>query len=668
MKRFIYIGALFLMVLSLKVSGQETGVPALGAQVFVEPGQTPEQIDSWFGCLESSGFSFARIRMFGSHMLRQDGSWDFELYDQAFKAAERHNIKLFATLFPVTDELTDVGGFKFPKDDKNLEAVGDYIDHVVGHFKDFPALYAWVLQNEPGPGSMKAPSTPLSEKMRRELEAGRTKEERTGYLKADFSEQEFLRRYTVWYLDWIDKRISATDAGHYRHINPHQILSTLPEYDFRALGDIITSLGASMHLSWHFGYFERPEFPVGVSLMSDIIRSSALDKPFWITELQGGNVTASGYRVLCPTATEIPQWLWTGISAGAEGVIFWTLNQRAAVSEAGEWGLLTYQNTPSDRLSAAAEVASTLSSHKDVFENASPAGSGITVLYNTPSLWMQKINAATIKDTENEGRSDGAVMKSIAAAYEAICSWGVTPQVCDMEYFDWNDAEGKAVVLPDVISIPSCYYDSIRRFVENGGRLIATGLTGYYDGTMKCSFMGGFPLADVFGADISEFKAEADYFSLPPVAGCKLESHLFRGVIQPDGAEVMTFFGNDPCAVRHTYGKGEVIWVPAMIDLGCWHRNEKALSLFYGNMLKKEIASAPVRLRRPAGGLLIRTMDCGDKLVTVIINKSGRRIKARISTEAGNPEIIYGSGSVSPRRIRIGDEETIVTVWNNKQQ
>lgn len=59
--------------------------------------------------------------------------------------------------------------------------------------------------------------------------------------------------------------------------------------------------------------------------------------------MQGGNVTASGREVLCPTAREITQWLWTGIAAGAEGVIFWTLNQRASALEAGEWGMLDFQ-------------------------------------------------------------------------------------------------------------------------------------------------------------------------------------------------------------------------------------------------------------------------------------------------------------------------------------
>lgn len=68
----------------------------------------------------------ARIRMFGAHMYR-GGEWDFSLYDEAFRAADKYGVRLFATLFPVTDELNDVGGFKFPRSKAHLREIDDYI-------------------------------------------------------------------------------------------------------------------------------------------------------------------------------------------------------------------------------------------------------------------------------------------------------------------------------------------------------------------------------------------------------------------------------------------------------------------------------------------------------------------------------------------------------------
>lgn len=267
------------------------------------------------------------------------GEWDFSLYDEAFRAADKYGVRLFATLFPVTDELNDVGGFKFPRSKAHLREIDDYITAVVSHFRQYESLWTWVLQNEPGSGGTRVAMTDLAREVYDRWLADFPPEERgEGYLKADFTQEKFLTYYTTWYLNHIAQLVERLDPQRGRHINPHQILGTLPDYDFPAYSKFLTSVGASLHLSWHFGMFSLREYPLGVSLMSDIIRHNALGNPFWITELQGGNVTASGNVPYCPTAAHTAQYLWTAIASGAEGVIFWSLNQRAAVMEAGEWG------------------------------------------------------------------------------------------------------------------------------------------------------------------------------------------------------------------------------------------------------------------------------------------------------------------------------------------
>ena len=78
--------------------GQQTEYPLIGAQVFIEPGQSAEEIDVFFRTLKENGMQIARIRMFGSHMLREGSEPDFTLYDTAFDAAHRHGIRLFGII------------------------------------------------------------------------------------------------------------------------------------------------------------------------------------------------------------------------------------------------------------------------------------------------------------------------------------------------------------------------------------------------------------------------------------------------------------------------------------------------------------------------------------------------------------------------------------------
>jgi beta-galactosidase len=76
----------------LKVSSAQTSidkVPMIGAEVFIEPGQTPDEIDIWFKRLKEAGMTLTRIRMFERYMHTPDGKLDFSLFDEAYKAAEK---------------------------------------------------------------------------------------------------------------------------------------------------------------------------------------------------------------------------------------------------------------------------------------------------------------------------------------------------------------------------------------------------------------------------------------------------------------------------------------------------------------------------------------------------------------------------------------------------
>lgn len=668
MKRilFLLLGLGASLIGGAVADAENRTAPLIGAQVFVEPGQTPEEIDGYFRTLAENGMTVSRIRLFGSHILRPGGNWDFSLYDTAFDSAEKWGIKLFVTLFPPTDPFADVGGFKFPFSKAHLEEIRSYIDASVGHFKDHPALYAWVLQNEPGSEGKSFPESDLLEELREEWSSRNLQSRPADYepLRADFDEERFHNWCIDWYLGWICDQVRKQDKVHGTHANPHQLLDNLKEYDFRTYEDFLTSLGVSMHLSWHFGYFDRCQFPLGISVMSDIIRSAAGNNPFWITEMQGGNVIYSGRRVLCPTAPEISQWLWTGIGAGAEGVIFWMLNPRAAASESGEWALTDYLGEPSDRLLAAADVAAVLKENSGLFAEAVPVRSDITILYNKESLWAQARAAASVADSINEGRKSSAVIKSLLGAYEAISAWGTVPDVCELQDYDWSSPEGKCVVLPDMISLPSDCTDKLDDFVRNGGRLIATGLTGYYNEGRQCMFMGGkFPLKDCFGASVREFKADENgYFTMDMAEpGLKLPAHLWKGILKPETAEVIAYDGENPVAVRNTCGSGEVIWIPSLIELGGWHRDIMPLAGLYGHWCAPQIASAPLSFTSPVTNVVMRQMVSGNRNIAVIVNKNTEPVELRLNRRLPrDTEFIYGSAEISGDRLVAGPDSCTV--------
>ncbi|MCK5465859.1 MAG: hypothetical protein KAI95_22675, partial [Bacteroidales bacterium] len=229
-------------------------IPRVGAQVFIEPGQTAAEIDTWFSIMNKYGLDICRIRLYESYMRNMDGTWDFTLFDLAYEAAEKYNIKVFGTLFPATT-FEDVGGFKFPRTDGHLESIANYIKNLISHFKHFKSCAGWVLINEPG--SVCIPQEKFSQDKFNEWEKEQPEKNvySKGYHVFHFKEERFLVDYNTWYLKWLADEIYKYDPGSHLHVNNHNIFQNVQEYDFPKWREFLTTLGGSGHASWHFGYF-----------------------------------------------------------------------------------------------------------------------------------------------------------------------------------------------------------------------------------------------------------------------------------------------------------------------------------------------------------------------------------------------------------------------------
>lgn len=247
----------------------------------------------------------------------------------------------------------------------------------------------------------------------------------------------------------------------------------------------------------------------------------------------------------------------------------------------------------------------------------------------------------------------------MAAAYEAISAWGVTPQVADMATFDWDDGAGRTAVIPHMVALPSAVWPRIETFVRNGGKLIVTGLSGFYDENMRCLFMNGFPLKACFGAEVSEFKVAGEYFML----GGELPAHLWRGLLSPASGEVMMTDGGEVAAVRNSYGRGEVVWVPSPIELGGYYRDMAPLTAFYGRECRDAIDAAPASFHSPEPDVLMRTMRAEETMMTVIINKRQTSAVVRLRTDYGKPEVIYGEATIKGESVTIDADRCAVVFW-----
>ena len=640
--------------------------PIIGAQVFIEPGQNKEDVEKWFKLLEDHNMPVCRIRLFEEHINLGDGKWDFSRYDYVFDMAQKHGVKILVTLFP-SDK--SVGGFKFPKSEEHQKSIEEYIRQTVRHFKDHPAFDTWVLQNEPGDYSYSKNeySLPRFEKWK----AQQIKSSGNEYMKGSLDFELFWRDYTTEYLGWIAKTIREEDSKGLLHVNNHLLFSNLKQYDFPKWMPFLSTLGASIHAAWHLSYFERQQYTMAIAADCDIIRSAAEPKPFWVTELQGGTNIFSGFNPLCPSEDDIAQWLWTCIGSGAKRVIFWTLNARASVAEAGEWGMITFQNESTDRLTMSGNVAKVLLEEKDFFEKANIVKSDVNLIYSPESMIMFSEKTMSSQFEEDiPGRGKGAHIKSILSYYETLLEMGISSNVKQMDQFDWElkTENHRIAILANMLSIPAEFKDKIYTFVENGNKLIVTGLSGFYDENMHNVYMSTDPYRELFGATLKEYKFVRGSFDIqltdPQI---KLPSHLVKGIIKTDNAKVIGISNKDIIAVRNQYGKGEVVWIPSLIGLGSWQKDKTLFATFVKEETKGIVKQLPFVLADHSKNVLLKTMKSGDDYLTILVNMKDENTNIALEKNVNKKaKLIFGGKlikNVDIRNIRLASQETVVIMW-----
>jgi len=650
----------------MQYSTKQQATPLMiGAEVFIEPGQTPAEIDIWFLRLKEAGMTVTRIRLFETYMHTADGNWDYTLFDAAYLAAEKYDIKVYGNLFPAT-AFTDLGGLKFPKDEDHLGNIARYIENVVPHFSKFKSCYGWVPVNEPGVGSF--PQEQFATDKYAEWKAAQAHPDYNSnrYDHFDFADERFHLYYNTWFLKWLTDEILKHHPGSIIHVNNHAIFKNVAEYNFPEWRDFLTSLGGSAHASWHFSYFNRPQYTLAVAANCEIIRSGAGEIPWFMTELQGGNNTYSGFLSLCPTAQEIGQWLWTAIGTESKGAIFWCLNPRSSGIEAGEWAMLNYHNQPSDRMETATQVIGVVNKNIDFFEAAKEVESGINILYTRQSLWIEKTLQTGGKSYE--GRDEGGVMKSALAYFEALSEAGVQANFKEISEFDFgrDSYAGTTIILAHQISIPSTYWGLLSAFVRKGGKLIADGLTGYYDENAVGLMRLGFPLRDLLGGDVLEYKA-IDNIETITVDDVDLPAYQWKGTLYATTGSTIAKTNDEVTAIKNTYGEGIVYWLPSLVGLGSRLQGDYSqLNLFLAKALNLPQHTDAFSFESPQKGLVMKVLKAGNEWVTIIINKSAEKTTLQLLTPGNlTPVLLYAdsNGSVEAGVAHIHAEETLVVKW-----
>ena len=669
-------------------------MPQFGAQVWIEPGQTPAEIDGWFATLESSHMPVARLFMMWSYLEPKPGVWDWSLYDAAFRAAERHHVAIVATLTPSGPPAwmggDDSQGVGVNATEALRTAAADYIGQVVERYKNSPALDTWLLLNEPGQAPVPSELAKggfakwLLEKYPDVGALNRSWG--TGY--AGFAEilgpakanewnpageidwTAYWRSFQASQLGWLASQVKQHDSSHPLHLNPHALVSNLAGLsdDLPAWRGFLDTLGCSIHPAWHFGLLPRDDFALGVSYINGLVDGAISPKPHWVTELQGGNNIHSGRRPMDPTPEDTAQWLWTSVGAGAERTIFWLLNARRSGREAGEWSLLDFDQHPSRRMEVATKIVDTMRAHADFFAAAKREVPDVTLLLSLETMTYQLSYA----EKDDVARDRDQQLLELLGFYKAMAQNGPPPRVEHFDDYDWAaPGKGRTVVVPDARVLTERQTASLLKFAQTGGTLLITGLSGLYDEHGKMWALDKLqPLSQVTGARFKEVYLLGKEISVPLASG-DLPSRLWMTSVSLQEATAIANYGGEPVATSRTFpGGGRVIWIPSPIGIGAWTADSAPLARYLRSAFPEIYASSPFTLNQAKSACLLRVMRNGNRYLTVLTNEMAEPTQCDLRSQSGlHSTQIWGSAqgvgqaSAGQDGIKLGPRETMVDLW-----
>jgi beta-galactosidase len=264
-------------------------------------------------------------------------------------------------------------------------------------------------------------------------------------------------------------------------------------------------------------------------------------------------------------------------------------------------------------------------------------------------------------------------MKSVLGYFEAFSEMGVNVNLKAFEEFDFSktDYNGQTIILAHQISIPDDYAPLLENFVTRGGKLLADGLTGFFDENLHNTMKTGFAFEKLLGGNISEFKLVDNLFTTT-VEGNKLPTHLWRGFIVPSKGQTIAATEGKTIALRNTIGQGEVIWIPSLLGLGSRIRQDYSdLNLFLKKEFQDQLSAVPIRFSSTQKNVLMKTMESDNSLVTVIINKAAteKAIELIVKNPGLHPTILFSNlqGSISGKILKIKPEETMVVKWTQRR-
>ena len=372
------------------------------------------------------------------------------------------------------------------------------------------------------------------------------------------------------------------------------------------LASRLDGFGVSQFPAW----FARtpPEF----GLRLETARSATGDRPFWVSELQGG-AAGAGLKAMDPVPADLQQrWIWASYGRGAKAINFWCWRDEVFGRESGGFGVAGDDGHAERRLAALRDTTRVLRDHAGLLDGYRPDQVAVGVVYEP---------AAARMDFAMNGVEAGQAMDDAAGWIKTLERLQVPYDVLESAHLA-DLSPYRLLIVPWALVVRPEAAGALARWTEAGGTLVVESAVDAY------SPLGFYRYPDErrFAARLgirSRGRRPADAGTLPfavdgitgslPVAGWFEE---FDGT----GVEVLGASSHGPALVRRAAGSGTVVAVG--LHAGLAGNGERSAGL--ESLLRTLVdAGAPATLRcDPDDGEVVqwRTGRSGERRLLFVTN------------------------------------------------
>ena len=352
------------------------------------------------------------------------------------------------------------------------------------------------------------------------------------------------------------------------YVDSHQVINGLDDWKLAKTADFYGT-------SFYPNVFMPESTPSKCALCLDAIRSTSKNKPFWISELQGGP-SSSGFIKKDITPEEQRLQIFSCLSKGAKGILFWQWRKERLGVETDGYGLTNSDGSLTKRTGMAKDIAQILNRYSSLFNKARGLASDAAILFD-PDTYILNWVSEFVPGSGNSGsKLVDLVDHSIQGYYKAF--WGNNIQCDFIHAEDLSRIKNyKILVLPFPFLIKKQTAKIIKEYVQNGGIVISDAYLGKFgENCLSSVITPGSGLDEIFQTrevDVKqkekiEIKLIKDKKLFEGVKG-SLTGFLFKNSLEGfrEGKVIAVFEDGKPAIIQGKYGEGRTFYFGSLMGL-----------------------------------------------------------------------------------------------------